>query len=280
MSSLLTVKPTFETVTPTGQDDPFWSELTPIEVPQEQLLACPALQLELRELIGEGAYGRVFKACEQADCRKVVKVQILPDNEAQNDFVKEANFTSIASDNDFGPRLFSACVTDGKRLFDLFTGRGRFSLVPLRDQPSIGLMVSELWDGSLEEIIADRAVWCARSVFQALESRVARMHELGIVHADLLPKNVLYKHDQSGRIIDLIPTDFGVSFYATDFATFPVDWQFKLAQYNLKNPNQPTWSAIEQTPRLRDVTWEDIQQDPFLLDEPLLVQLRRMCIAQ
>ena len=288
-----------ELQTPTGEDDPFWAssgrsvvptqtkpktpvaERSPlwaerIEVPQDQLFACPALQLELRGLLGEGAYGKVFQACEMADCRKVVKVQVLADQLAQQNFAKEVEFSRIASDNDFGPRLFSACITDGERLVDLFRGQGRFSLLPMRNQPSVGIMVSEMWDGALDKLLKDDG-WCDQALYRAFEERVARMHALDIVHADLLPKNVLYKYDESGNVAELIPTDFGLSFYASEFAELPEDWRLKLAIYNLKNPDQPTWPAIEQTPKLLDATWQEVQEDPFLLDEPLLVLLQLLC---
>ena len=251
-----------------------WTPAEPISVPEEQLLACPALQLELRELIGQGAFGKVFKACEANECRKVVKVQILKDKKAAKRFSREVEFMRTASNSDFGPRLFEACITDGIRLMDLFTGE---TVKEFRDQPSIGLTVSELWNGSLDELKLDDATWCSQIVLEKFQARVARMHSFGIVHSDLLPKNVLYKEDSRGVVTDLIPTDFGISFYATEFRDFPIEKQEWAFWYNLKDTTQPTWQVIEDTPELSNATLQDVQQNPFILDDPIIALLSRIC---
>ena len=178
----------------------------PLEIKTDEL-ACPAIRLQLYNLLGEGAFGSVFQVCDQEDCDKVIKLQVLPKGSRIANFREEVKKCKRASDMGYGPRMFWACLSDGRALQSLLN-------IPVNSKfleaPVVGLIVQEAWDGSLNQL--SPIEWCNANVLRLLQDKVRKMHEDGIVHGDLLPKNVLYRK-RDGVIVDVMPADFGNSFF-------------------------------------------------------------------
>ena len=240
-------------------------------IPADSMLECPAIKLNLQNLLGQGAYGRVFRVCDREDCEKIIKVQILRNSTAVKSFVNEVKLTKKAADGDYAPRVFFACLTDGKRIVDLLGPKALEGFKDIGENPQVGIIVQEKWDGSIENLQPWQ--WCDEDNYARLLSKVQQMHLDGITHADLLPKNVLYKM-QNGLVVDLMPTDFGLSFERGNRPS--QSWLETLWDYHYNKPEQPTAPAIAST-WLKNVQADDVEANPDLLDEPLLQMMRIGC---
>lgn len=259
--------------------EPIWMSHAPTEPYEESLsttieqndLGCPAVKLQLKQLLGQGAFGTVFRVCDSVDCEKVIKVQLLPTERRISVFEDEISKGVRAHNKGYGPKLFWGCVSDGQRLQTL-VGQTKFNLEKFADAPAIGITVQEAWDGSLDQLPA--RLWCNANVLAQLENQVDRMHEDGFVHADLLPKNVLYKWNNGNILVTL--ADFGNSF---PIANPPSDsWLTNIYNYFWYHPKawQPTDYALQHS-WLKNITLEQVLAKPELLDEPMLEYVRRQC---
>ena len=103
---------------------------------------------------------------------------------------------------------------------------------------------------------------------QLLTKRVKRMHSCGIVHGDLLPKNILVRSDDEGNLTELAIIDFGLSFWADHDCEYHIE---RLYEY-IFNPNHWYFAlAANVSPSLSKV-----QENPKLLDRPMLVLARKL----
>lgn len=241
----------------------------PILLDGAVLVGCGEARVVLRELLGAGAHGRIYRACVEQSCDTAVKIQLLRDANAAASFRRESELGMRAAERGYGPRVFLACIVPASSLPAQYLPSGNAAPVGA----SLGVIVSERYDGSLDRLGVAR--WCTENVENAkrvraeLHALVARLHADRVVHADLLPKNVLYRADpSSGRITAVTLTDWGLGF--TEQSAPNEAHLRQLFAYNLKDPAQPTWSSIQRRPQLRDLTLDDVKQNPFLLDAPML----------
>lgn len=212
----------------------------------QALRECTGVRIAMKELLGSGTYGAVHRACFNEDCHAAVKLQPLITQQQGEEFAREYGFSKRASDRGYGPRILHACVAKDP------TGA------------YVGLLVTEQFDGSLQEF-----PWCndadnARFVAEELGRIVHEMHSDGIVHADLLPKNLLYRANEQGKITDLKATDWGLSFFTAQPPS--VEMLDKLVTYHFYEPKVATFGALalESRPLL-----ENVIANPFLLDQPM-----------
>ena len=121
----------------------------------------------------------------------------------------------MASDEKWGPKFheYFECTYDRFLFKDL--------PVTFKDGDILFIMVSELWDGSLENLESDQNI--SNDVIINFEKIVKKMHNSGIIHGDLFPRNILYKYDKNNKISQLIPTDFGRSFTMMEYRNNLVD---------------------------------------------------------
>jgi serine/threonine protein kinase len=148
----------------------------------------------LRELIGSGAYGRVYRA-EQVTLRRDVAVKILEPRLARDpDFVDQLHAEALITSRLSHPNIVS--VIDFGRT----------------DEGLVYIVMEYLRGGTLTELNAQ--VWpmpLARvgAIMQQILHGLAEAHALGIVHSDLKSDNILVEQRTAGDLVKVV--DFGIA---------------------------------------------------------------------
>jgi len=133
---------------------------------------------ELQELIGEGAFGAVYRAHQPVIDREVAVKVILPEYASRADFIRR--FESEAQ---------------------LVAQLEHIHIVPLydywRDPEGAYLVMRLMKGGSLETIIQTDPLPLAKvsQILEQVASALAAAHRRGIVHRDLKPANILLDED-------------------------------------------------------------------------------------
>ncbi len=144
---------------------------------------------EIKQLLGKGSSGAVFAACLEDDCSYAVKIMNVQDEEAEADFQRETMITDELSLEGIGPEYIGQWLCKDQQL---------------------GLIVTEKWDGSLLDLqTAERCILISEQLLDKLLNQIKKIHQMGYLHLDILPKNILYKKDQHA-ITDVTLTDFGI----------------------------------------------------------------------
>jgi len=191
----------------------------------------------IKKFIAGGTVGQVYQVCKevQDDCDYVMKIVTTNnDPELLEQFDTESAFTQLLSDEaGVGPEVFGAWKCE-----------------------NYGFMVLEKWDGDVGpyEVLP-------MDVLASLEDDVTTLHEMNIVHADIMPRNVLANRDAQGVPIDATLTDFSHTQYVNDFLK---DVDFVKVMYNYHRKEYPKYFKQEK------VTLARVLQDPRLLDWGLI----------
>jgi WD40 repeat protein/serine/threonine protein kinase len=145
---------------------------------------------EIRQLIGNGGFGAVYKAYQPAVERDVAIKVILPEHANNPNFIKR----------------FEAEAQVVARLEHLH-------IVPLYDywrEVDIACLVMRwLKGGSLQDSIDQYGAWDmtpAAHLLEQIASALSSAHHKGVVHRDLKPANILLDEDQNGYL-----ADFGIA---------------------------------------------------------------------
>jgi serine/threonine-protein kinase len=138
----------------------------------------------LDELLGEGAFGQVWRARAQSDPSRKAAVKVPRDDRGAAVLRSEGAIQSKLSGPSF-PRVLGVSTDPAYVAFELIDGESLRELLRAK--------------GRLEPAAAGAI---ARSILEAL----AEAHAAGVVHRDLKPENVLVAAD--GR---LLVTDFGLA---------------------------------------------------------------------
>lgn len=208
----------------------------------------------LTKFLGKGSYGSVFAACRTNICNYAIKIIMLAGGETSLGqvpavFIREAKIIKRLSELDVGPRFFDAWICK------------------LPSGIIFGCLVIEIWDGELQP---NECLTLPQIV--KVEAQIKKIHALGDMHGDIFLKNVLVKRDK-GTIVDVTLNDFGNS------AKFE-QWRKILSEsredffYNnyLESPqNQQLFND-------RNISFEDVLDDPRVLDYALVYYLRKKCL--
>lgn len=217
-------------------------------------LNCLGNELRLEEKIGAGAFGAAFIACTVRGCDRVLKIVPLGSGfTSKKRFAQEAEMTLAMSTAGIGAKLYNSfiCTTSGEL--------------------SVGVLVLERWDGDMNK---DDIEQVAQSIplQDILASHIEKLHDLGYVHYDVQPKNVLVRR-AGKKVIDLRLTDWGLT--EKRDTLLQKSWLKKLYKYHA-NDNHYTSLG------LREITFEQVVSNPELLDAGLLFYFfyRRRAIAK
>ncbi len=212
--------------------------------------------------IAEGTYGIVYKSCDlKGDCNYVLKIQVFIDtvdkslSESIAEWKKEALLVKkLSEDYDIGAKFIGAWMCGSVT----------------------GIIVSKLWDGALGSGGNWQTVICPpKHLVEKLENQVRILHDkLNLVHADILPKNILIKKDSAGVITDITLTDFGMCQSPAEFQKDQKthDWIKTLYDYH--------FGHLYLRPYYFDkhVSLQDVIGDPKHLDFDLLYYFRKNCL--
>jgi WD40 repeat protein/serine/threonine protein kinase len=150
---------------------------------------------ELRELIGQGGFGAVYRAYQTLVKREVAVKIILPEFANQPDFI----------------RRFEAEAQLVARLEHLH-------IVPLydywREPDSAYLVMRWLRGSSLQESIKRGGPWALEDTARLLEqisAALAAAHRNGVIHRDMKPANILLDEEKNAYL-----SDFGIAKDLTD----------------------------------------------------------------
>lgn len=207
----------------------------------------------VKERIGSGSSASVYRATRSGFPDAGVKVQHLAGcPQRTRHFWKEAKMAQKMSDAGLGPQVQDVWCTGN--------GEG-------------GLIACDIWDMSLrdaQKLLGDRFV-LSPAMWYKLMVLVKRIHELGLVHGDLLEKNILVRlsggdddDNQDVRVVDLTLTDFGLMQSIKRWKRNP-DFVKTMYQY-LTDRGQTTRHYFEDF----GLTVEDVQRDPRHMDLALL----------
>lgn len=178
---------------------------------------------KVKEFIASGTYGSVHVVHNvQNKCDHVVKAQLLADKEDAGDFTAETTYAAMASKHGYGPRLHleHCCPLDDDNLNCVTTVM--HSSPPYATYPQVGLLVMDKYDTMYDTSIdAEKP-----RPFETLRLQVMRMHRAGVVHSDLLGKNVMTK----GKDVRLI--DWGLSFLFHENVPKQLTWATKNEEFD------------------------------------------------
>jgi len=200
----------------------------------------------LKKFIFEGAYGVVYQSCDITnDCRYAMKMQEIADEEAARDWRREINHMKILSENyNIGPKFIGAWTCNAD---------------------NIGMTVTELWDGVL------KAKECPPiNIRNKIKDQISKLHDLGLIHGDILEKNILVRRDKNDDVVDATLTDFG-------FLTDPDEWKnnidflHNVYNYHMKYPSTKLYYLTE------NLDFDDIYDDPYHLDQGLIYFWNEKC---
>ena len=188
----------------------------------DPLIGSTLYPYEIDGLIGEGSMGRVYRAHDVRDPDQLCAVKVLYGDMAsiatmRQRFAKEAEIASrlchpnIVTVHDFGA-----------------SERGlMFIAMELVEGRSLSTMIA---DGPM---VADRVIRLARGICEGL----AHAHQLGLIHRDLKPDNILVVDGPDGEVPRLV--DFGIA-----ISIDPRESRLTATGYTLGTPG---YVAPEQT---------------------------------
>lgn len=205
---------------------------------------------ELEDFLANGAFGSVYQVCNtDGDCNYVIKIQEL--EHGLPHWEREVKMTKLLNEYNIGPKFIGAwhCEDD-----------------------NIGMIVCELWSGRLQkdECLPDDLV-------DKIEDQVKTLGSLGLVHGDILPKNILIKRDENDEIIDATITDFGSVMTIKDWLQNQVDYDTIETFYNYQNHKKNPETRLFYFDN--HISLEDVIDDPTLLDASLIYFLKN-CIKE
>ncbi len=147
----------------------------------------------VEEIVGEGAFGRVYRASDLETGRRVALKEFIREHGRQDSFLRELGILFDLSH----PNVV-ACESV------VMSGKFRYLVCEYMDGGSLrGLL-------NVEETELEQLFMVFRSVCEA----VAWAHDRGVMHRDLKPENILLAHREGALVAKV--GDFGISTLGTD----------------------------------------------------------------
>lgn len=221
---------------------------------------------QLLDLLGKpGTYGLVKQACLDGDCNYALKIQNISKSNDKKVFDSECQYSEILSRKyGIGPKFIARweCNNFGTQY---------------------GFIVTEKWDKTLYEILTSKSTKqiCEAKFIQKLYEQVQNIHKEGLIHSDILPKNILVKLNSKQEIADVTLADFGLMRPLQSWLQYPIAKENDLTldvETMYKYFTNPESGAPANKYFIdRQVTLEMVQQNPKHLDIALIWVLQKYC---
>lgn len=197
----------------------------------------------LEKELGKGGFGIVYQSCKiDGDCDYAIKFQKLTSKKTTDAWIKEGSYVRILSENyGVGPKYVGSWVCD-----------------------KFGLIITEKWDGTLlkKDVVST-------AMLNKLIDQINKMHSIGLVHGDILEKNVLVNRDKAGKIRDITLTDFGIT-NTVDGWKKNESYLKKIYEYHNDRTHSTKFYFSQN-----HVTMQAVINDPSLLDNGLVWHLAK-----
>jgi len=194
---------------------------------------------ELKNLIGEGGWGTVSKACLNKKCTYAVKLVDAATRDEVKAFDTETKIQKDLWENgQVGPKFYGSWKCD-----------------------NVGLSVTDMWDGELP-----RESVLSANLLSKILKQIHAIHKKNIVHGDILRKNILVKLTADHKIKDITITDFGS---ANKISKWKKERQSitNFYRYHLQS------AAARKYYRRYNIQLKDVIKDPRHLDFAMLYAL-------
>ena len=216
---------------------------------------------ELKDYIAQGGYAVVYQVKIRNDSNYVVKIQVVDPREQGNG----TNLSMWNREMEWSEKLSKGKYNDG-RLYESGPIGPKFIAKWLCEGGNRGISVTEKWTGQLQV-----GECMSNTLFFKLEKQIQVLRRLGLVHGDILEKNILVNRDSRGQIIDVTLADFGTLNTPDGWRRFNLFKEF----YNYhKNPGNSTREYYIDN----NITWDQVRREPELLDNALTYYLRKRCL--
>lgn len=208
----------------------------------------------LTKFLGKGSYGSVFAACWSNICNYAIKIIMLAGGDTSLGqvpavFIREAKVIKRLSEMDVGPGFFDAWICK------------------LPSGIIFGCLVIEIWDGELR-----RDDCLTPEQIDKLETQIRKIHALGEMHGDIFLKNILVKRS-GGKVVDVTLNDFGTIGKVEQWRKILSESREDFFYNNyLESPQN------QQLFEDKNVSFQDVLDDPRVLDYALVYYLRKKCL--
>jgi hypothetical protein len=142
---------------------------------------------ELKKFVAEGAYGAVLQVCNtlENNCQYALKIQKFAGFSDRERWEFEVKNTEMLSKKyNIGPKFVGFWLCENE---------------------NTGISVAELWS----RVLSSKDC-LSPELLNKLSNEIKTINGLGLVHGDILEKNVLVKTNSSNNITDITLTDFGI----------------------------------------------------------------------
>ena len=206
----------------------------------------------LKELIGSGTCGLVYTAINTLNLNYyAIKLQNLYLH--KKDFINIDNY-NIAKNNIYQEFHTEANIT---KLFDSYGIGPKFYDSWTNNELEIGIIVTELWDTTLEDY---NLSILPEKIISKLRYQIESIHNIGYIHYDIKKQNILINLNNNDEIIDITITDYGL----TEKIDTKPRVSFKIF-YDYHYKYTPSFYS--------QLTISDIEKNPILIDYGLLYEI-------
>lgn len=250
---------------------------------------------EINNILGSGGYGSVYigKKLNDNNIYAIKFVNLKPSFDRKqnpkkweldythnkNTFKAESDLTKLFSDNKIGVQFYGSWICDSVQIGIIVTEKWDSSIYPLfkkayideintlklkletepkklnKDEKNKIQNRINILQNYVNSLVYDICN-LSQDIITKLRYQIKKIHELGYIHYDITPANILIKKDSQGKVIDIALTDFGLTRKKTDILNVDPKQHYKFHFNN--NPEfyqQVSFDLVQKYPILYDYSF-------------------------
>ena len=133
----------------------------------------------------------------------VIKHKTTKDELELDDFINEATLYLLFNDNNIGPNVLDTWYTISGKLFNGY-------IITLKMDCDLLKLMEDTKDSKYDNYTLKENIKVKSEAIKELKYEVLKLHDLGYIHCDLMPKNILVKLEED-TITKMTITDFGLT---------------------------------------------------------------------